>query len=265
MNKRKITIISVIVVIAIVCGGFGIYKYNKVQAYNNLINTANKDMDKGEYDQAIALFNQALQYKNDPTIEKNIKLAASLKEVKSIFDEGTKLMNDKKYLEAIEQFKKVTKGDDKLYSNAQKSIEECKKQFAAQNIQLAKDALKNNKSDDANKYLDEVLKVDSNNAEAKKLKDDVKQKGESDANAKAEVKKANVDENANDPYAWAAGIQSKFEDEMIKSGYVDSPNNLRYEKSSISNNQGYYKVYAKINGQECYLVSVNVKTGDYHG
>lgn len=171
-NKiKKVSIISVIVVIIIVGIGIGSYKYNKIQAYNSLINTANKDMDKGEYDQDIALFSESLQYKNDPNIQKNIKLAANLKEVKTIFSEGTKLMNDKKYLDAIDQFKKVTKEDDNLYINAKKNIEECKKQFIAENIQLANDSSQNNKYDDANKYLDNVLKLDSNNAEAKKLKD----------------------------------------------------------------------------------------------
>jgi hypothetical protein len=82
MNKnkiKKIFIISVIVIVFIVCGGFGIYKYSEVQAYNNLITTANKDMDKYEYEQAIALFNQSLQYKDDVNVKNNIKLATNLK------------------------------------------------------------------------------------------------------------------------------------------------------------------------------------------
>jgi hypothetical protein len=117
-------------------------------------------------------------------------------------------MNDKKYLDGIEKFKKVTKEDDKLYDNA-------------------------------NKYLDDVLKLDRNNAEAKKLKDNIKQNNGAEAKAKVEAKKTITEENTNDPYAWASGIKSKFEDDMIKSGYVDSVNNIRYEKSSIYNNQGY--------------------------
>ncbi|MBU3200946.1 hypothetical protein LL037_12770 [Clostridium estertheticum] len=186
---KNTSIISVIVVIVVVCGGFGIYKYSKTQTYNNLITTANKDMDQGEYEQAIALFNQSLQYKDDSNVKNNVKLATNLKEVKSILDQGIKLMNDKKYLDAIEQFKKVTKEDNKLYDNAQKGIEECKKQYIAQNIKLATDAIKDTKYDEATKYLEGILKLDSNNADAKKLKENMgktiqKQKDEVEAKEK---------------------------------------------------------------------------------
>ena len=195
MDKSKVkkrSIIFVIAVVAIVCGGFGSYKYSKTQTYNNLITTANKDMDQGEYEQAVALFNQSLQYKDDANVKNNIKLATNLKEDKSILDQGTKLMGDKKYLDAIEQFKKVTKEDDKLYDNAQKNIEECKKRYIAQNIQLVNAAVKNTRYDEANKYLEGILKVDSNNVEAKKLKENMEktiQKDEVKAKAKAEAKK----------------------------------------------------------------------------
>ncbi|MBC2580424.1 lipopolysaccharide assembly protein LapB [Clostridium sp. DJ247] len=170
---KKIIIVSIIVIISLIGVGFGVYKYNVVQAYNNLITTANKYMDAGEYDKAIEAFKQCLRYKQDSNIDRSIKLAENLKEAKDIYDEGTKLMNDKKYLEAIEQFNKVTKANNKLYDNAQKNIQECKKQYIAQNLQLADSSIKSNKYDDANKYLDEILKIDSNNANAKKLKNDI--------------------------------------------------------------------------------------------
>ncbi|MHC1682668.1 MAG: N-acetylmuramoyl-L-alanine amidase [Clostridiaceae bacterium] len=140
MDKVKIKRIAIIcvVIMIIISGGIGIYQYNKVRLYNNLINEAN-----------------------------------NLKEDKSFYDEGIQLMNDKKYLEAIEQFSKISKEADKFYSEAENYIEECKKQYIAQNIQLSTDALKNNKYDDANKYLDDVLKIDANNTEAKELKNDI--------------------------------------------------------------------------------------------
>ena len=135
---KTIVIICVIAVVLVVSGGFGIYQYNKVKTYNYLISTANKNMEQGEYDQAIVLFNQSLQYKSDPDIQKSIKLAKDLKEIKAVFDEGTKLMNDHKYLEALEHFQKITKEDYDLYNNAQKNIIEC-------SIQLADDAVKKQK------------------------------------------------------------------------------------------------------------------------
>ncbi len=154
MNRsklKKISVITVIVVILLAGVGFGTYKYNKVQAYNSLITKANRYMEESEYDKAIALFSESLNTKEDPNIERSIKLAKNLKEVKVIYDEGMKLSKDKKYLEAIEKFKKVSKEDEKLYKSAQNKIEECKKKYISQNIELSNNAAKNDKYDEANK------------------------------------------------------------------------------------------------------------------
>lgn len=171
-NLKKIAIIIILLAVGFI-SGFGVYKYNKVKSYNTLITMANKYMDSGKYDKAIELFNQSLQYKNDANVQRSIKSAASLKEIKVIYDNGTKLMNDKKYLEAIEQFNKITKEDEKLYSSSQKKIEECKKSFITQNIELANIAVKNNQYDEADKYLDSIIKIDVNNEEVQKIKDTI--------------------------------------------------------------------------------------------
>ncbi|OBR90733.1 tetratricopeptide repeat protein [Clostridium ragsdalei P11] len=172
LKKHKFPIF-ILVIVVLVGIGFGTYNYNKVQAYNNLITTANKYMSQDDYDKAEALFEQSLKYKEDSLVEKNIKLAVTLKKFKEIYDDGMKLANDKKYLEAIEKFKTIDKSGLKWYSNAQKEINECKKQFIAQNMQLANDSAKNGKYDDANKYLNDILKIDSNNEDAKNLKDSI--------------------------------------------------------------------------------------------
>ena len=104
-NIKKIVSISVVAVLVIIGIGFGGYKYTKINKYSSLIKDANKYMEDGEYDKAIDVFQQSLSYKNDVNVENSIKLAKSLMEVKKVYDQGIKLMNDKKYLEAIEQFK----------------------------------------------------------------------------------------------------------------------------------------------------------------
>ncbi|WP_446897700.1 tetratricopeptide repeat protein [Clostridium sp. LBM24168] len=173
LKKYRILIVVVITVIVLIGIGFGTYKYNKVQAYNNLVTTANKYMAQGDYDKAEALFEQSLKYKKDSSIEKNIKLATTLKKFKGIYNDGMKLVNDKKYLESIEKFKTIDKNGLKWYTDAQKEITECKKQYIVQNLKLADNAFKSNKYDDANEYLDGVLRLDSNNADAKKLKNSI--------------------------------------------------------------------------------------------
>lgn len=175
-NIKKIVSISVVAILVIIGIGFGGYKYTKINKYSSLIKDANKYMEDGEYDKAIDVFQQSLSYKNDVNVENSIKLAKSLMEVKKVYDQGIKLMNDKKYLEAIEQFKKIGKESSKLYNSAQSKIKESTKQYVALNISGANSALQTNKYDEANKYISQVFKVDNNNKEAKKIKETIDNK-----------------------------------------------------------------------------------------
>ena len=95
----------------------------------------------------------------------------------SLASQGKQYMIGKDYDKAIQTFKKALsyKNDPDIQNNlalAQSLKDEnAKKQEISKDIQLANDAAKNSKYDDANKYLDEVLKIDPNNSEAKGLKD----------------------------------------------------------------------------------------------
>lgn len=175
-SRKKIGILSVLAVLIIIGVGFGGYKYTKINQYNSLIKDANGYMQNSEYDKAIALFQQSISYKNDPNIENSIKLAQSLKEAKKVYNEGIRLMNDKKYLESIAQFKRIGKENDKLYKDAQNKINECNKKYMALNINGANIALEANNYNEANNYIAEVFKIDNNNEEAKKLKDTIDRK-----------------------------------------------------------------------------------------
>lgn len=168
---KELVIYGALAIIIAMVAAFGTYKFYKVQAYNKLINNANKYMDSGNYDQAIAMFNEALKYKNDSNVKRSVILAESLLSSQKSYEQAAREMENKDYLKAIEDFKKVVKEDSKRYEEAQKKIEECKKAYIALNIMNASDAAKNNKYDEANKYLEDILKLDSENAEAKKLKD----------------------------------------------------------------------------------------------
>ncbi|MGO5065947.1 tetratricopeptide repeat protein [Clostridium sp. LCP25S3_F8] len=168
IKSRRLVIICIFIILA--GSSFGIYKYNRVQDYNMLISDGNKYMALKEYDKAIILFERSLNYKKDLEIEKNITLANKLRQVKIIYDNGIKLMNNKKYLEAIEEFKTISKDSLKWYSDSQEKIQQCRKEFTSQNIKLANDSAKLNEYDKANKYLNNILKLDANNLEAKNLK-----------------------------------------------------------------------------------------------
>lgn len=123
----------------------------KNQQYVNAI----KLLNGGKYDEAIPAFENLLHYKNaDEEIKethyrngtkllKNSELEKAIKQLQQVLEYkdskklidkthyqiGTKLMNDKDYLMGIASFKKITKENIELYSNAQKNIEKCKKQY----------------------------------------------------------------------------------------------------------------------------------------
>jgi tetratricopeptide (TPR) repeat protein len=190
---KKIGIISSLAIVIITSVVFGAYKYTKNNEYNDLIESANMYMEKGEYDKAIDLFKQSLSYKDDENIENSIKLTESLAEIKNIYYEGIKLMDEKKYLEAIEQFKQIGTESDEFYKEAQDRINECNEEYIALNISEASISLEADKYDEANKYIEEVLKIDKDNEEAKNLKDIIDKKIQEQGMTQGTKQEENID------------------------------------------------------------------------
>ncbi|HWL26653.1 MAG TPA: cell division site-positioning protein MapZ family protein [Ureibacillus sp.] len=65
-----------------------------------------------------------------------------------------------------------------------------------------------------------------------------------------------------DPYKWTPGVKTKTIND-IKKNYVSKNDKVKLEKSGL----GYYAMYVQINGKGewHYLVTINCKTGWYHG
>ena len=84
--------------------------------------------------------------------------------------------------------------------------------------------------------------------------------------AKEEAEKKAAEAKAASPYEWAPGIKEQFEKSVIENGYIDSRENMIYKKSFVNDkNEGFYSVYTIRDGKEVLMVTVNVKTGWYHG
>lgn len=182
---------SVIIIIIIAAIG-GYYYFSKAKPYANFLNDGNKAMATEQYDKAVTLYEQALSYKKSTDANKRIDIAKLLKKSKKIYDLASVQMTKKEYLSAINSFKKVDKQDTKRYSIAQSKINESKKLYITDNLNGATDNLANGKIDEANKYLDNIFKLDSNNADAIKLKADIAksiQKKKDDIAAKAKAEK----------------------------------------------------------------------------
>jgi hypothetical protein len=172
-NKHKKIIISIAVISIMIVFSVIAYYINNSNIYNRLLNSANQSINNENYDKAITLYDEAKKYKNDNSIDDKIALCGRLKMSKQNYNNAIKMMKSKNYLEAIDSFKKVDQKDDKRYSTAQNNINECKKLYISDNLNSAEDNLKNNKYNEANKYLDNIFKMDAKNADALKVKADI--------------------------------------------------------------------------------------------
>jgi len=262
-KKICIIVILILVIIALPASVYA-YKYNQ---YKNAYSEAMSQLDKEKYDESINAFNDISNTyfgkKNSEEIKKDIEKAKKFKENKKVFDDSLKLFNEKKYLEAIESFKKIPKDDTKRYDMAKKKIDECKSLYISLNIENAKNEAKSSKYDSAISYLALVLKLDSANKDAVALKDEytkakeaaelkVKQEAEKKAKQEAEekAKKEAANKIANPPISivprlptnpqtstyvptqvsGTAAIKKEFE----KMGFVfQSGNKASYNKNGV--------------------------------
>ena len=233
--KNKALISTAIILVIVFIVGF-YYYFSKVRPYNQAFNKATQSMNNEDYDKAITLYGEALNYKNDSNIDKMIDLAKRLKKSKETYGIALKQMVSKDYLTAIDSFIKVDMQDTKRCSASQDSISECKKLYIADNLKNANENITNKKFDEANKNIGNILKIDATNADAKNLKASIitavqeeknatnsvsnEQTGDSGSLSFSDVKIGNIDGKAkvtgnvinNSPSMQSCGIVVKFYD-----------------------------------------------------
>ena len=282
--KNKVLISSgVILVIILVVGSF--FYLNKIRPYNQLFNNANQSMANEEYDKAVTLYSEALSYKNDPAVNKKIDFAKLLKKSKETYSIAVKQMASKDYLEAIDNFTKTDKQDAKRYFDSQNSISDCKKLYIADNLKNAKDTIAGKKFDEANKYINNILKLDAKNTDVKKLKADIvtalqKQKDDStklkndiakaaqkqkdDAKSTAKVNASKQTQNLTFQQAMDL-VKSKVK---LDTNETFNTTNQRFQRTGIYNGDDYYAVGKSykdpVNPEQEYslcLYLVNINTG----
>lgn len=132
-------------------------------------------LKQGKIDEADAVFKDISRIDPKRDVAKmvaDIKLAKTLADSKQNYALGVKQMDDKKYLDAVDSFKKVIKEDTDRYPDAQTKIDSCQKSYVQENVQKAKDAADQQQYDSALSFLELALKVDPNNQEVLKLKSD---------------------------------------------------------------------------------------------
>lgn len=195
----------------------------------------------------------------------------------NLVSQGKQYMIQKDYDKSIQVFKQALtyKNNADIQANialAQNlKNEDSKKGIISKNIQLANEAAKNNKYDEANKYLDEILKVDSNNADAKNLKS-IFEKAVKDQQekVKAEEEKTNIQNQQSSKNADSqAGTSQQKAYQTVCNKFKDydvSEANRSVYSNEIANQAGdrYYLFYLEYKSDHSAtdsLIGVDKKTG----
>lgn len=238
--KKKATVIFGII-LAVILISIAIYKFNTYRIYSSLLQDATEYMNQGEYDKALSLFESCLKYRTDSNIDMNIALAKELKESKISYETALNQMKDKKYLEAINSFNKVSKKDTTRYNEAQKQIDQCKKQYLSLNLEAAKSATNSKKYDTANEYLNNVLKLDKNNAEAEKLKTEIASAIANEKNAQNNDDSEKQQVSKDDSQSTSSNgrsLTSQDATNIIKNKFPSNSSNIIYSYDHDSKHDG---------------------------
>lgn len=172
-KKNKILSVTILLAIVIVLATpIGINSY-KLSQYNKFITLGDKSLENENFDEATQYYNEALNYGKSHTDEVNKKLSAigTIKEAKEIYNQGMKLLSEKKYLEAIEEFKKIS-GIEKYAKDAQNKIMEASAAYINENLAKAKAEGTNKRYIEAIAILDKILNLDGSNKDALSLKEE---------------------------------------------------------------------------------------------
>lgn len=165
--------------------------------------------------------------------------------------------NEKKYNTLLADAKNLSQSGN--YQNSNGKLDELTKADLTQFASI-KDEASNLRTSN-----DEAIKNAEIAQAQKEAKNAQAQKEAEIARAQKEAEKKVAAAKASAPFEWAPGIKDTFEKAMVEAGYVDSRDNIIYKKEGVNENQGLYSVYTMRDGEEAYVVVVNVKTGWYHG
>ena len=235
----------------------------KAKAYSDqvqLILKADDLVKESKIDEAVQALDKSIKVKEGSKV-----IASKAKDKKEIL--LTFQENGKKYNKLLTDAKNLNQSGDFAKSN--EKLDELLQADLTQFTAIQTEAVKLKEANNESIKNVEVAKTE---AEAEKKAAEAKAKAEAEkkdaeTKAKEEAEKKAAEAKAAAPYEWAPGIKEQFEKSVVdENGYIDSRDNIIYKKGHVNDkNEGYYLVYTIIDGKEVHMVTVNVKTGWYHG
>lgn len=263
LNKKTIIIVFIVLII-MVGGGFGIYKYVQARKFNDLANDADATFYKDNYNEAIQLYSEALSYKDDSKIKNKLSLAQAYKKNEDIYNQGLELINRKKYLEAIQKFSQVNKEALKIYNDSQEKVKECKQIYINDKLKLAENSINSKEYEKTIQYLDEIEKIDKNNSSVKNLKSTIEQKKEEEKKKRQEKEELNNKKNAESNNKLSkADVYKLLESNGLDEMEAVGPSSLPREEFFVEDKEMYehecYYIHGK--GGNATLFVVDAITG----
>lgn len=257
-KKRKIfvAILVTLIFIAVPSIVYAYDMYNYMKHYK----LAEKALADERFDEAIAYLQRSQEYynRNRENTEELMEQASLLKEAGTKYQQGLQLQKEKKYLEAVEVFKKIPIGDNRYFNEGQRSIQICIGEHISSIIAKAKAEADNKNYDSAINLLNSVLEIDTEQQEAKLLKEqyaglileikqaeearkiaEAKAKAEAETKAKEEAKLKAEKQAAQAKLKEVANNQTKTPTQSAK----DSDYKLLYK----TNKHGNLRVNATLN------------------
>ncbi|GFP75610.1 tetratricopeptide repeat protein [Clostridium fungisolvens] len=231
MKKKKIKIIVASLILLALAIPTSVYGYSYHSYDVNLKNAETLLADEKYDESAKAFLNlKASKFSNRDAslIDTKVKLISELKQSKEVFNSAEKLLDENKYIEAINSLKNVKQIDKSRYDKAQEKIKEVTNLYITDNIAKAKAEADNKHYESAIAFLDTVLKFDQKNEVANNLK--VTYNKELQSIKEVEASKQAIDQ--------ASQIQqgSTKESNGTKSSSVNSTASNKSSSSSNANN-----------------------------
>lgn len=170
--KRKILICSITAII-IISIGIGGVTYIRKERFRNYICEVNTLISEQKYDEAQQKLVLAKKIKNNDEISNKEKEINLKKEQNQIYNEGLELMNNKKYIEAINKLSEVDDKAEEIKEVAESKIKVCKNELLKKTTTSVDNFISQNKFDDAYKIIETVKVVEKENDNILKLKEKV--------------------------------------------------------------------------------------------
>lgn len=170
--KRKILICSITAII-IISIGIGGVTYTRKEKFRNYICEVNTLISEQKYDEAQQKLVLAKNIKNNDEISNKKKEINLKKEQNQIYNQGLELMNNKKYIEAINKLSEVDDKAEEIKEVAESKIKVCKNELLKETTTSVDNFISQNKFDDAYKIIETVKIVEKENDNILKLKEKV--------------------------------------------------------------------------------------------